>query len=88
LYKGKLGILKGEVITLDRSAGQRAWLKLERGVTICGRRMRSTHLQHVYVEWNRRRRAPGTVKEHATSPEERELEGMRLEWMELPERPR
>jgi len=25
LYKGKLGILKGEVITLDQSAGQRAW---------------------------------------------------------------
>jgi hypothetical protein len=30
LYKGKLGILEGEVITLDRSAGQRAWLKLEK----------------------------------------------------------
>ena len=28
LYRGKLGILKGEVITLDQSAGQRAWLKL------------------------------------------------------------
>ena len=52
LYKGKLGILEEEVITLDRLAGQRAWLRLEKGVTICGRRMRSTHLPHVYVEWS------------------------------------
>ncbi len=80
LYKGKLGILEDEVITLDRSTGQRAWLKLEKGVTMCGRRMRSTHLQHVYVEWDRHRRAPGTTKEHTTPPEERELESMRLEW--------
>jgi hypothetical protein len=50
LYKGKLGILEDEVITLDRLAGQRAWLKLEKGVTVCERRVRSTHLQHVYVE--------------------------------------
>jgi hypothetical protein len=49
LYKGKLGILENEVITLDRSAGQRAWLRLEKGVTVCGKRMRSTHLPHVYV---------------------------------------
>ncbi len=80
LYKGKLGILEDEVITLDRLAGQRAWLKLEKGVTVCGRRMRSTHLQHVYVEWDRHQRTPGTAKEHAASPEERELESMRLEW--------
>ncbi len=80
LYKGKLGILEGEVITLDRLAGQRAWLKLEKGVTVCGRRVRSTHLQHVYVEWDRPQRTPGTVKEHAAPPEERELESMRLEW--------
>jgi hypothetical protein len=36
LYKGKLGILEDEVITLDRLAGQRAWLKLEKGVTVWG----------------------------------------------------
>ena len=51
LYKGKLGILEDKVITLDQTAGQRAWLRLKRGVTKCGRRMRSTHLPHVYVEW-------------------------------------
>jgi hypothetical protein len=28
LYKGRLGILGDEVITLDQLAGQRAWLKL------------------------------------------------------------
>jgi hypothetical protein len=39
LYKGKLGILEDKVITLDQTAGQRAWLRLEKGVTICGRRM-------------------------------------------------
>ncbi len=50
LYKGKLGILEDKVIALDQTVGQRAWLRLEKGVTICGRRMRSTHLPHVYVE--------------------------------------
>ncbi len=50
LYKGKLGILEDKVITLGQTTGQRAWLRLEKGVTICGRRMRSTHLPHVYVE--------------------------------------
>jgi hypothetical protein len=80
LYKGKLGVLEDEVITLDRLAGQRAWLKLGKRVTVCGRRMRSTHLQHVYVEWNRPPRAPGMVKKHAAPPEKRELESMRLEW--------
>jgi hypothetical protein len=80
LYKGKLGILEDGVITLDRLADQRAWLKLEKGVIICGRRMRSTHLPHVYVEWDRHQRAPGTTKKHTTPPEERELESMRLEW--------
>jgi hypothetical protein len=80
LYKGKLGILGDEVITLDRLADQRAWLKLDKGVTVCGRRMRSTHLLHVYVEWDRPQQTPSTAKEHATPPEERELESMRLEW--------
>jgi hypothetical protein len=53
LYKRKLGILDGGVVTLDkRSNGQKAWLRLEKGVTIFGRRMRRTHLPHVYVEWS------------------------------------
>jgi hypothetical protein len=38
LYEGKLGVLEDEVITLDRLAGQRAWLKLGERVTVCGRR--------------------------------------------------
>ncbi len=80
LYKGRLGILKDEVITLDRSAGQRAWLRLEKGVTICGKRMRSTHLLHVYVEWDGHQRAQDTTKKYTVPPEERELESMRLEW--------
>jgi hypothetical protein len=48
LYKGKLAILDGGVVTLGKTSnGQKAWLRLERGVTICGRRMRQTHLPHV-----------------------------------------
>ncbi len=80
LYEGKLGVLEDEVITLDRLAGQRAWLKLGKRVTVCGRRMRSTHLQHVYVEWDRPQQARGVFKKHATPLEERELESLRLEW--------
>ncbi len=80
LYKGKLGILEDEVITLDRTVGQRAWLRLGKGVTICGRRMRSTHLPHMYVEWSERQRAQGTTKQYTVPLEERELESMRLEW--------
>ncbi len=86
LYKGKLGILEGEVITLDRLSGQRAWLKLEKGVTVCGRRMRSTHLQHVYVEWDRHQQTLGTVKEHAT-PSRGERTAKHETGMELPEGP-
>jgi hypothetical protein len=80
LYKGKLGILEDGVVTLDQTAGQRAWLRLEKGVTICGRRMRSTHLPHVYVEWSGHQRAQGTTKRYTAPLEERELESMRLEW--------
>ncbi len=50
LYKGKLGILEDKVVKLDKTAGQRAWLRLEKGMIICGRRMRRTHLPHVYEE--------------------------------------
>ncbi len=31
--------------------GQRAWLKLEHGMTISRRKMMQTHLTHIYVEW-------------------------------------
>jgi hypothetical protein len=65
---------------LDQAAGQRAWLRLEKGVTICGKRMRSTHLPHVYVEWGKHQRAQGTTKKYNAPPKERELESMRLEW--------
>ncbi len=74
LYKGRLGILEDKVITLNRLAGQRAWLKLGKRVTVCGRRMCSTHLQNVYVEWSRPQRARGVTKKHETG-------------MELPEGP-
>jgi hypothetical protein len=53
LYNGRMGVFKSGSVVLDGSGrGQRAWLRIERGVTICGRRMRRTHLPHVYVEWN------------------------------------
>jgi hypothetical protein len=69
-----------EVITLDQLAGQRAWLKLGKRVTVCGRKVRSTHLRHVYVKWDRPQRAQGVTKKHPTPPEEKELESLRLEW--------
>jgi hypothetical protein len=72
--------LEDKVITLDRTADQRAWLRLGKGVTICGRRMRSTHLPHMYVEWSEHQRARGTTKQYTAPLEERELEIMRLEW--------
>jgi hypothetical protein len=83
LYKGKLGILEGGAVTLDKAAGQRAWLRLEKGVTICGRRMRRTHLPHVYVEWSGHPQAQGMTKWYTAPLEEKELEGMRLEWSYL-----
>jgi hypothetical protein len=43
LYKGKLGILDDGVV--KTSNGQKAWLRLEKGVTICSRKMRRTHLR-------------------------------------------
>jgi hypothetical protein len=83
LYKGKLGILEGRVVTLDKTTSPRAWLRLEKGVTICSRRMRSTHLPHVYVEWSGYQRAQEAAKRYTAPPEERELESMRLEWSYL-----
>ncbi len=84
LYKGKLGVLDGSVVTLDKTSnGQKAWLRLEKGVTICGRRMRRTHLPHVYVEWSGHQRMQGVTKRYTAPLEERELESMRLEWSYL-----
>jgi hypothetical protein len=84
LYKGKLGILDNGVVTLDRtSTSQKAWLRLEKGVTICGRRMRRTHLPHVYVEWSRRQQVQCVTKRSTAPLKERELESMRLEWSYL-----
>jgi hypothetical protein len=83
LYKGKLGILEGGVVTLDKATGQRAWLRLEEGMTICGRRMRRTHLPHMYVEWSGHQRAQGLTKRYTAPLEEKELESMRLEWSYL-----
>jgi hypothetical protein len=80
LYKGILGILEDGVVTLDKMTSQRAWLRLGKGVTICGRRMRSTHLPHAYVEWSGHQRAQDTTKRYTAPLEERELESMRLEW--------
>jgi hypothetical protein len=54
LYKGKLGILDGGVVTLDKTNnGQKAWLRLEKGATICGRKIRRTgaHTFHTCM-WN------------------------------------
>ncbi len=80
LYKRRLGVLRDEVITLDQLVGQRAWLKLGKVVTVCGRKMRSTHLRHVYVKWDRPQRAQGVTKKHPTPPGEKELENLKLEW--------
>ncbi len=71
------------MVTLDKTTSQRAWLRLEKGVTICGKRMRSTHLPHVYVEWSGHQQAQGTTKRYMAPLEERELESMRLEWSYL-----
>ncbi len=61
------------------NTGQKAWLRLEKGVTICGRRMRRTHLPHVYVEWSGHQRLQGMTKRYTAPLEERELESMRPE---------
>ncbi len=46
LYKGKLGILDGKVVILSKASnGQRAWLRLEKGVIICGRRMHDARVR-------------------------------------------
>ncbi len=86
LYEGKLGVLEDEVITLDRLTGQRAWLRLGMKVTICGKRVRSTHLRHVYVEWNRPQRAQGVTQE-APYTSRGEGAGKRETGVELPEGP-
>jgi hypothetical protein len=63
LYKGKLGILDDGGVTLGKTnTGQKAWLRLEKGVTICGRRMRRTPLPHVNRREPRWRCSPGDIR--------------------------
>jgi hypothetical protein len=74
--------------TLQRNAmssygSQRAWLRIEKGVTICGSRMRQTHLPHVYVEWTQPGWVGESIKQYTVPVEERELESMRLDWSYL-----
>ncbi len=84
LYSGRLGVLEGRTVELGgTSEGQRAWLRIEKGVTICGRRMRQTHLPHVYVEWADTGRVKESTKQYTAPWEERELEILRLEWSYL-----
>jgi hypothetical protein len=81
LYSGRLAVLEGKTVVLGgTSEGQRAWLRIEKGVTICGKRMRQTHLPHVYVEWVNPGRVKELTKRYTAPLEERELESMRLEW--------
>jgi hypothetical protein len=85
LYSGRLGVLDGRTVMLRPGAsdGQGAWLRLEKRVTMCGRRIRQTHLPHVYVEWVNPNQARNLTKRYMAPMEERELESMRLEWSYL-----
>ncbi len=84
LYSGRLGVLGGRTVVLGGTGeSQRAWLRIEKGVTICGRRMRQTHLPHVYVEWTLPGRVEESIKRYTVPVEERELESMRLDWSYL-----
>ncbi len=84
LYNGRLGVLEGGSVLLGGAGGdQRAWLRIERGVTICGRRKRQTHLPHVNVEWNNPDRGKDSIKRYTAPAEESEFESMRLEWSYL-----
>jgi hypothetical protein len=77
LYSGRLGILDDKTVILNRvGSGQRAWLRLEKRVTMCGRRMRQTHLPHVHVEWTSSDRVKELTKRYTVPMEERELESM------------
>jgi hypothetical protein len=83
LYSGRLGILDDRMVMLSRASDQRAWLRLEKRVTICGRRMGQTHLPHVYVDWTSSGQVKELIKRYTVPMEERELESMRLEWSYL-----
>jgi hypothetical protein len=84
LYNGRLGILDGEALMLSgTSGGQRAWLRLGKRVTICDKRMRQTHLPHVYEEWSDSGLEEELTNQYTVPMEERELESMRLEWSYL-----
>ncbi len=91
LYNGRMGVFTAKdrhtwgraVMLNDIDGGQKAWLQVGRGVTICGRKMRQTHLPHVYVEWNNLDRQKDAAKRHEAPVEKRELESIRLDWSYL-----
>jgi hypothetical protein len=74
LFSGQLGIISSDkgrmldsiVVANDPCRGQRAWLQIGGGTTICSRKMRETHLPHVYVEWEGP--ADGRMRRKETTP--------------------
>jgi hypothetical protein len=79
--KAKGGGVKGGSVMLDGfGGGPLAWLEMGQGVTICGRRMRQTHLLDVYVEWTNLDRKGDADKRYTAPVEERKLENLRIEW--------
>ncbi len=80
LYSGRLGVLDGKAVMLNGASGGQ---RLDMGVAICGKRMRQTHLPHVYVEWVDPDQVKESTKRYTVPMEERELKSMRLEWSYL-----
>ncbi len=66
--------------------GQRAWFRIGRRTTICGRRMRQTHLPHVYIEWDNLDHKKDARRRYNSTAGEQELAGLRLEWSYLQRR--
>jgi hypothetical protein len=87
LYAGKLGVFKSEeghsrgslVMSNGLHRGQRAWLQMGREVTICSRKMKTTHILQVYVEWSNLDGKKDAVRHYTAPAGERELESLRLE---------
>jgi hypothetical protein len=84
VFKAKNGSTKGGSVVLDGFGGSLwAWLKMGRGVTICGRKMRQTHLPHMYMKGSNLDRKKDASKRYGAPAEERELESLSLEWSYL-----
>ncbi len=91
IYKGQLGIFpsgegcaQGSMKTANGPReGQRAWMWMGRGVIICGRKMRKTHLPHMYVEWNNPDGEKDATRCYNAAAKEKELESLRLGWSYL-----